>query len=282
MNTTAPLRAWLDAAWARHDSEPLRVLAELAERAPGWPDDAEGAEALSLAEHVALGHLADPAALERLLPSVPPHAALERGVRRARWALDTLAARPTAEVPDALRWQATGHVALALALGGRLEAARQVLFEPEAAALASNDAEARRAYAASANNVSGGLRDVAGHDAARDALMVDAALLARRAWERAGTWIHVERADYFLAKSLVAAGRGSAALAPARACLARCEAEGADAYERFFAHECLVLALRAAGEPEQAQRARERMVDLLARVTDAPSRAYCEETLAKT
>jgi hypothetical protein len=282
MNAPTELRRWLDDAWYRHDREPQPVLDGLFERAPALPDDGDGAEALFLAEHVALAHMADGAALERLLPRLPAHAALARGLKRSRWELDTLAGRPAPDLPDALRWQALGNVVLALALGGRVAEARVALFAPEAAALASEDGDARRAFASSANNVAGGLRGQARRDAARDVLMIEAAVLSRRAWALAGTWMNVERADYQLAMCHAVIGEGDAAVRHGMACLARCEAEGADAYERFFAHECLVQAHRAAGDAAQAARHRELMVALLAEVGDAANRAYCEQTLAKT
>lgn len=279
MNVSTDLRAWLDDAWNLHDREPQSVIAGLADRAATLPDDDDGAEALFLAEHVALAHLADGEALERLLPRLPAHAALAPGLQRARWTLDQLAGRATADLPDAARWRALGNLVLALALGGRVADARAALFAPEAEALAHAEEGARRAFASSANNVAGGLRS-APREAGRDALMIDAAMLARRAWERAGTWMHVERADYQAAMCLAVAGQGQAALRHAEACRVRCEAEGADAYERFFAHECLLHAHRAAGDSAAAQQQRERMVALLAAVDDAANRAYCEQTLA--
>lgn len=279
--TTPTLRAWLDAAWDRHENEPHDVLAGLAARAPTLPDDDDGADAVFLAEHVALGHLGDAAARQSfgaLLARLPPHAHLAAGLERGRWALAAAAGETPPPAPLTVRCRALGHAALALAYQGRTDAARALLFGPEADALASDDAAARRAFASSANNVAGGLRS-APREPARDTLMVDAAQLARRAWEAAGTWLNVERADWQLAHCLVAAGRADAALAPAQACLARCEAENADAYERFFGHEVLAVVHRARGDAAAAAAQRARMAALLPEVGD-DHRAYCEKTLA--
>ncbi|MFY9510136.1 MAG: hypothetical protein WAQ05_04085, partial [Rubrivivax sp.] len=129
----------------------------------------------------------------------------------------------------------------------------------------------------------GALRDAARGDAAVDSLMLTAAQLARRAWERAGTWVHVERADYVLALCLVALGQGAAAVASAQACLARCEAEDPDdACELFFAHACNVQAQHSAGDMAAAARHRAQMVALLARIQDGGMRQSCEQTLAGT
>ncbi|MCW5609749.1 MAG: hypothetical protein KIS83_03530 [Rubrivivax sp.] len=274
---------WLNAAWDRHADAPREVADELQRRAATLPDDADGAMAVRLAEHVLLAHLDDAPALQRLLAALPAGTALDAAAARARWGLAVLAGEGTPPVlPDAARWGALQNVVLALLQRGQVGAARECLLADEAAAAASEDAAARRAYAATANNVAVDLRLGPRGDAARDALMLDAAALARRAWERAGTWMHVERADYQLAMCHAVLGQGEPARAAARACLAACEREGADAAERFFAHECNVHAERAAGDAAAAAAHRERMVALLAQIEDPGLRTWCAETLAKT
>lgn len=282
MNETPTLRAWLDAGWERHDREPHDVLAGLLARAAALPDDDDGADAVRLARHTALGHLGDAAAqatLGSLLARLPAHAALAPAVERARCALALLAGHDTT-APLAVRCGVLGDVATALVLAGRLDSARAALFEPEAEAIDHADAAVRRAYAASANGVAGALLD-GPRSAAHDALMLDAAALSHRAWARAGTWINVERADWMLAHCHAAAGDAATALRHAGACLARCEAEGADAFERFFGHEAMVVAHRAAGDTAAAAAHRGQMAALLPQVEDAGNRAYCEHTLAK-
>lgn len=277
------LQAWLASAWELHTEAPARVAAELAARAAELPDDTDGAEALRLAEHVLLAHLHDPAALQRLLQPLQDGAALRPALQRARWVLAQLDGSPAAAPPpDAARWSALQNLVLLLAARGEAAAVQQRLLADEAAALAHAEPAARRAYAASANNVASHLRTGARGDAARDMLMLAAAALARRAWEAAGTWMHVERADHQLAMCHAAVGDGAAAVAHGRACLARCEAEGADAAERFFAHECLVHAWRAAGDVVQAAVHRSAMVALLDAVDDAGLREGCRQTLAAT
>jgi len=276
------LRAWLDQAWDEHAEHPRRVLEGLRERAPSLPDDGDGAEAVRLAEHVALAHLADTTALDTLLAALPAQGALQPAVARARWALATLAGSAPPEVPDRARWAALHGVVMTLVARGRGAEARRRLLADEAAAATHADMPSRQAYAATANNSALDLRLGARGDPARDALMVDAALLARRAWSACGGWIHVERADYQLAMCHAAAGQGAQAVAAGEACLAACEANAADAAERFFAHECLVHARRAAGDAGGAAREREQMAALLAQVDDAAMRSWCEKTLAET
>lgn len=275
------LHTWLDQAWNEHAEQTARVAAELAERAATLPDDADGAGVLRLAAHTLLAHQADTAAMQRLLAQVPPGETLAAAMRPARWALATLEGSAPPQVSDRERWAALEYVALVLVARGQAALAQQHLLAEEAAAVVHPDEAARRAYAASANNVAGSLRDGPRGNAACDALMLAAAQLARRAWERAGTWLHVERADYYLALCHVALGQGNEAVASAQACLARCEAEGADAYELFFGHECCALAQRAAGNGLLAAQHRAQMEALLARIDDTGNRSYCVSVLAK-
>ena len=57
-------------------------------------------------------------------------------------------------------------------------------------------------------------------DAERDALMLQAAATARRAWASAGNWMHLERAEVRLALCHAAAGNSAAAVIHAGLCVA--------------------------------------------------------------
>lgn len=282
--TTSPstLRAWLDAAWDHHDREPRELSIDLARRAAELPDDDEGAEAVRLARHVMLGHLADAAGLQSFLAALPSGRALDPMRERALWALATLEGRPGPELSDDVRHALLADVALAEIGLGRLASARDRIVGLEHSVAANADEVVRRAYATTCNNLALALRSGARGDAARDGLMIELAELARRAWERAGNWMHVERADYQLAMCHAVIGQGRQALHHAQSCLARCEAEGADAYERFFAHEALLHAHRAAADADSARQQRDRMAVLLEHVSDADQRAFCGATLAGT
>lgn len=284
MNTS--LRDFLDGAYDTHAAAPQAIAAALAERAPALPADDEGAEALRLAEHVLLGHLADADGLQRLLAALPAgfEDAAARScadaVGRVRWALARVGdAADLPTVADASRWRALQNVLLAWVAAGRLDDAGRTLRASEPEAAASPDAATRQAFAACANNLALHLREGPRDGGARDALMLDAATIARRAWQGAGTWLHVERADYQLARCHAVLGHAREALAHADACLARCEAEGADAAERFFAHEALWHAAGAAGDAGAAAPQRDRMQGLLAEIADEGLREWCAQVL---
>lgn len=292
------LRVFLDDALARHGDAPAAVATALLTRGPTLPADAEGAEAIRLAEHVFLGHRADPDGLAAFLVSLPSALATDAStapsLQRARWAVALVQARPTAALPPALpdapRWRALQNVVLALAGLGRCSEAAALLAADEAAAMAHGGDEAGVAYASTANNVaghlqSGNLGGDAQPDAPRhaesDALMLQAAAIARRAWDSAGHWMHVERAEYRLALCYAVAGNGAAAVHHAALCLAGCQAAGdaADAVEHYFAHEALVRAHRAAGDAPAAVAALQRMPVLLAQISEADGlRDWCTQT----
>jgi hypothetical protein len=230
-----------------------------------------------------LAHLDDSAALQAFLATLPPAAALTPGITRARWALATLAGTAAPELPDATRWRGLHSVVAALARRGRCAEARERLLADEAIAAAHAEVDARKAYAATAHNLALDLRMGPRGDAARDALMIEAAELEKRAWTAAtGHWMNIERADYHLAMCHAVLGQGGPAVAYAQACLDCCEAQGAEPSERFFAHECCVHAQRAAGHAQAAAAHRDQMVALMAQVSEPDMLDFCRETLART
>jgi hypothetical protein len=290
--TPQALRALLDDAQARHADAPAAVAAALHALGPSLPADALGAEAIRLTEHVDLAHRADAAGLAGFLASLPPALAAADATRpswqRAQWALAQVRGAVdddgAPDLADVLRWRALQNVVLALAGQGRYREAGERLAADESAAQRHGTGEAGVAYAASANNVATELQTRGPRgDAGRDALMLQAAAIARRAWGVAGHWMHVERAEYRLALCHAVAGDGAAALRHAGLCLAGCVAAGeaADAAEHFFAHEALARAQLAAGEVYAAQREAQRMREWLPQISEADGlRAWCAQALA--
>lgn len=283
------LSAWLALAQDQHADAPQAVADGLRQRAPTLPDDDDGAQALRLAEHLWLAHLADPAGLAALLVRLPAAVGLADGpvapaLARIHWALALLAGGPLPALGDAQRWRALQNVVLALARQGHADRAERLLLADEAAAALHGSSEAGRAYAATANNVAQDLSIGAGSDAGRDRLMLVAAALSLRAWSVAGTWLHHERAEYRLALCHAALGQGDAALTHARRCLAACEAgdgrQAADALEHFFAHEALARACRAAGDGPGRQAAVDGLHALLPAIDEADGlRTWCAQVL---
>ncbi len=290
------LRSWLDQAQDRHAQQPAAVAAELADLAAGLPADADGGAAIVLAEHVWLGHLADAAGLQDFVARLP--AALQGAsttapaLQRVAWAQAVLAGQAVPPLPDELRWRALQNVLLAMALQGRSAAALPLLLADETLAAGHGNDAAGRAFAATANNLASDLCSGARGDDTRDALMLAAAALSRRAWGHAGTALHAERAEYRLALCHAAVGQGATALQHANQCLAMCRALGQPAMaaaglaasdaalELFFAHEALLLAHRAGGNDAAASQAQQQMQALLPAIDEADGlRAWCKQVL---
>jgi len=284
---TAPdLATFVSLAWDVHARAPRDVAAALDARAGTLGADADSGGAIGLAEHLWLAHLADAQGLERFLAALPPATLAAKGtaaaLQRARWVLDSLAGRVATSLPDALRWRAQQSLWSAWVAQGRADDARAMLRSEAPRALAHPDEAARRSLAATCNNVAADLRDGIRGDPARDALMLAAAASARDLWASAGTWVHVERADYQLARCHAAAGDGPRALAHAHACLAAIDAHAdqpeADAFERFYAHESLAWAHRANRDVDAAGAQRAMMAALSLEVA-AELRSWCHDAL---
>lgn len=299
MNTTATsadalgndpdLATFVSRAWDEHARRPREVAAALQARAPALSIDSNGAEAIELAEHVWLSHLDDEAGLVSFLQALPAAAAAapETGasVQRARWALAMLRNETAPAIPDRARWRGMQSLWSAWAARGRAAEALAMLKAEGPAALAHADTSARRGLAATCNNLAVELRTGRRGDPALDALMLALADWSKQLWTSAGTWVHVERAEYQLARCRAAIGDGAGALVHARACLKAIDDHAgepeADTFERFFAYEALAWAYRAAGNHAAAGEQRTHMVRLLAGITDAGLKSWGEEALAE-
>jgi hypothetical protein len=280
---------YLSRQWRDHATAAAAVAATLPAGfdllpPPGSPGDAL-ADFARLAEHVLLGHLGDLPAFDRWAARFEAHpAADERAANakaRARYACELAHERPATPgaLPDDQRLPAAVDAALALAARGRLPGA--------AAILRAIDDERRDAGPETTKAIASATSTLTFHlqqgprATGAEGLMVDAAIVSRDAWEAAGTWKEIERAEYFIALACVEAGRGADALAHARRCEAICRAHGDDPYELFFAAEATARAGVACGDAAVAREALDAMTRLLAQVPATESRGYCEARLAQ-
>jgi tetratricopeptide (TPR) repeat protein len=140
---------------------------------------------------------------------------------------------------------------------------------------------AAQALAITGNNLACELEEVGERSDAETRLMKTAAETGRRFWEIAGTWTNVERAEYRLAMTHLAAGDAAQALIHAGLCLAVCEENAADAGERFFAHEALAKAQHASGDADAATASRSSAATCLDEIEDEGFRGYCAGELSK-
>lgn len=270
-------------AWADHADDPHAVaerlpqLFALAEQAAQVPACAH------LAAHVLGEHLGRWSQGLGVLDVLTHHPACDAAGRHA-------VARQAAalRVASGEHIEATGVqdddriAALALAaamLGGRGACVRALATYREALALAGPGlgaaSPAARALAAGGNNLAATLEERHDRDAAVTAGMVAAAESALHWWRVAGGWLEEERAEYRLARSLLAADRPAEALLHGQRCTALCEAHDAPAFERFFGVAVQALAHRAAGDAAGFDAARRAALQQLDAVP-ADERRWCE------
>ncbi len=135
-----------------------------------------------------------------------------------------------------------------------------------------------RALAVTGNNLAATLEEQPTRSDAERALMITAAETGRAYWEKAGTWLHVERAEYRLARTWLKAGDAEQAKGHALHCLHLVGVNGDVPLEAFFGHEALVLVERARGDEAAAQASLAQMRDSFERLC-ADDQAWCRETL---
>lgn len=173
--------------------------------------------------------------------------------------------------------------AAAAALSARGQGERAEAFfrsALQAAAKLPKDDPAQRDLAVTSNNMASILEEKADRAFRDTELMLMAAHAARRHWELAGTWLEVERAEYRLALSFLAAKKPGDARRHAELCLEIAAANNAGPLELFFGQEALALSFHASGDSQGFTNARGRARDLFARLP-AEEKPWCLPSLEK-
>jgi hypothetical protein len=278
---------FIEQGWNDHIHDLAGVAARLDKGLPLVKrDPAKAADFLGLVEHVVVSHMGDADTMarwiERLAPLAAEHREAQAPLDRARAAIALLRGEAVDErtLPLPALIRAHGNAANGAAALGDVANARALLHAAQGRVGDHGDAEAVKALAAVANNLAAQLRDSA-RAAESDALMMEAAELAKLRWHQAGTWLQAERAEYLLAMCAAAIGDGARGLRHATACLSLCTAHGADACEQFFAQEAMGKASLAAGRCAGARDACAHMQELLPQIAEPAQRAYAQSVLDK-
>jgi hypothetical protein len=108
--------------------------------------------------------------------------------------------------------------------------------------------------------------------------MLRIAAASREHWSRAGTWLHIERAEYCLALTHLSAGLFDDAWRHAGQCLAVCLHHRAPPMEHFYAHEAMAQVHHARREAAELAHHAQAMHDALARMS-ADDRTTCAGAL---
>jgi hypothetical protein len=246
--------AFVSQAWADHGHDAAGVAARLRTDTPPPATPAQLEALIRLTVHVLGEHLGafDDARWRLAALATHQHAAagVHSALRASLAAIDladtgraSLAGFTASEVVRAQSGAAAicvgqGRSAAALEF---IAAARQRL-----AAMPDATPADHRPLAANCHNMAWVLHDLGPARSAADTVaMLDLAAASRAHWEKAGTWLEVERGEYVLARMHLAAGQPDSALRHAAQCLAACIAHDAPPYEVFFGHEVLALVQHA-------------------------------------
>ena len=290
MSETIDFDSFLGQAWDDHATDAAGVAERIAAQGLALVSTAAQIGPLAmLAHHVFGGHLGQWAAGRTLLLGLTGHAAIDdagsAAVQRCLASLELCAGGTTPagmNASDRIRIKAMAAANLAERDTARaLVLFEQALADASAEATALPDADpVHRALAVTANSLACTLEEKPQRSADERALMIRAALAARRQWAIAGTWLEIERADYRLAMTWVQASDSAQALVHAQNCLAIVQANDAPALERFFAWEAKGVAARAAGDLSGHQQALAQVREACAALTEA-DRGWCQASLDK-
>ena len=249
-----PLDTFLEQAWSDHGEQAAAVADRLAQGLPMLQDDDGVLRLAALAHHVLGEHLGrwqeGLSFLEQLAGRAVHGAAGAASLARCQASLRLCAGLGDAPAHlgpgDRCRVSIMAAANLATA-----DPARASELLQQALALGGDLPDTDpgvRALAANSNSIAGTLQGLAPLGPGQRALMLAAAQVARVQWERCGTWLEVERAEYRLALCWLAAGEPAQALQHGQRCDAIVRENGALPLELFFAAEALCLPARALGD----------------------------------
>jgi hypothetical protein len=247
--------SFLNDAWSDHAEQPEAVAERLGPATALLQETAQITGFAQLAAHVFGAHLGHwqrgIAFLETLrqLPSFAADTEAEATIVRLTAALGLAHGDVDTELPEMSVSERVRVLSVAAAaLTGQAQTERAADLFSRALELISglnHTDPAQRALAVTSNNLAADLEQKADRTASQTALMLLAARTARTRWELAGTWLNVERAEYRLARSHLAAGELNEALEHAQSCLAISRANGAEPRELFWGFECLARVAHA-------------------------------------
>jgi hypothetical protein len=240
-------QTYLHKSWSEHAANPQGVADQFESnfKLLSKPDDVLAFS--QLVSHVFIEHLSNwskgKETLTKLLSlTLSESVATQKSLQRSIATLDYL----TGEKKEISHHSAADQVRILSAAASGFAAAKNTANSKntlqKAVTIASSQLDekdpAYKPLAMAGNNLASQLEEKKNRSAEETSLMLFAAETARTFWERAGTWLEVERAEYRLAHSHLAAGNIEKTTRHAELCREICEKNSADAMEMFFVVEC--------------------------------------------
>lgn len=240
-------QAYLHKSWSEHAKNPQGVADQFEAHFQTLTQPEQIFPFAHLISHVFLEHLCDWAQGKQVLSKLQKlplseNSETQSAMKRFIATMDYL----TSARPDISAFSPSCQVRILAAAAGGFAAAKRISGAKsalqEAVSIAAQHLEEKdpafKPLAMAGNNLASQLEKNEDRSAEETALMLFAAELARKFWELAATWLEVERAEYRLAHSELAAGNAEKAMKHANLCLEICQKNSASAMELFFALEC--------------------------------------------
>jgi hypothetical protein len=279
--------AFIARAWADHATRADAVARRLRVRTPAPRRAAHLHQLVHLVVHLLGEHLGRFGDARWRLAALRNHALADETVQSAlrvgQATLDLGEGRPadTAALSAAEILRAQSAAAALCAGRGEHERALDLVASArtQLAGLPQATADDHRPLAVACNNIAWELRAMGERRSpAQTQAMLHMAGLSREYWSQAGTWLHIERADYCLAMTHLSAGLHDDAWRHAAQCLAVCLRHQAPPLEHLYAHEAMARvhhARREAAELAHHAQAMRAAFDS----TTGDERATCREAL---
>lgn len=274
-SAAARFDSFMARVWADHATRSDAVARRLRMRTPPPQTPAQVEQLVRIVVHLLGEHLGrfDDARwrLDALRTHALADASVQSALRVAEATLDIGQGRDNAldglDAAEMLRAEAG---AAALCLGrGQVDRALQLIASAGArlAALPEATPQDHRPLAIACNNMTWELHDLGDRRSPEQTqAMLRLAAASREHWSRAGTWLEIERAEYGLAITHLAAGLHDEAWRHAAQCLAVCLRHKAPPYELLYAHEAMARVHHARREAAELAHHAQALRDAFARL----------------
>jgi tetratricopeptide (TPR) repeat protein len=276
---------YLSNAWATHATDPRQVADTFKENFKLMQTEDDVMAMARIIVHVTGEHLGDWTLGIDLLKKLKNNATIKDKQEMNRLVailnVGNFPTTPLDTFSNSDRVRILSAVSSALANLGGIKKAD--LFFTEASALAQNleaGDPAFKVLAINSNNLACTLEEKKEVSTLSIELMLNASHAARIYWEKAGTWLEVERAEYRLSQSYFKAQNYELAREHAEKCLEIVLSNHAEALETFFAYESLSMIYQKLND----QFSYERNLQLMNASFDQLSSAdqeWCKESLKK-
>ena len=268
-------QTYLNKSWSEHAKNPQAVADQFETQIKLLTKADDVLPFGRLISHVYIEHLCNCAKgkevlIQLLNLSLSKDSVIEKPLQRSIATMDYI----LGEQHDISQYSSADQVGILAASASGFAAAQNISKAQstlqKAALLASTKLDekdpAYKPLAMAGNNLASQLEEKDNRSAEDTSLMLYAAETARKFWEQAGTWLEVERAEYRLSQSHLAAGNIETAIRHAKFCLDICQENSADPMELFFATECFAKIYSKQNKKEEFTKAIQQMESYLSKL----------------